>query len=289
MSHPGICHCYDFLQDSINFYIILELGCPRTLADLIAQKRISESEQKAAFRGIAEAVSYIHKMNVAHRDIKPENVLVDNEYRVKLIDFGLACYNDANLISGAGSLYYQAPEILHKRPFDGKVADIWALGVLLYTMMFGRQPWTRRMDREVARQIREGEFCVPVDTPAPLKDLICGMMETDVRTRMTIDEVLTSYWLASVVPRYSSTPSHLEPLTTERVDALLEDETGKEEDASSTDVRQMLRLANRRKSSAKPSRIRGPLSASSNLVLTPMHSVERFVIRDCNCGEDLKG
>jgi serine/threonine protein kinase len=252
MDHPGVCKCHDFIQDSINCYIVLELGPPRTIADLIIEGNISESNCKQIFRGLVEALSYVHKLGIAHRDIKPENVLVDEKYRIKLIDFGLACQNFDKIKSSSGSLAYQAPEILKREPFDGIIADMWALGVVLYYMVYGVPPWTRRRRNEVIRQITEAEFIIPIDATESLRSLICGLMTVDVEKRMTMEEVLSSEWLKGVVPEYKSSSSCVNPLTSDKINIVFQVEHEEKMAALDPAVKKLLEKA---KKTTAPSRL----------------------------------
>lgn len=92
----------------------------------------------------ALAVKYLHSLKVLHRDIKPENLLLDEDFNVKLCDFGWSCnlVENEERLSVCGTYEYMSPEILHKQKHTDKV-DIWCLGILLYEMLHGelnRQP-----------------------------------------------------------------------------------------------------------------------------------------------------
>ena len=88
------------------------------------------------------AISHLHAQNIIHRDIKPTNIMIDKNNKVRLIDFGLAEFKmDNNKKSNhiAGTPYFMSPESLKGR--QGKEADMWSLGVLLYLLISGEYPF----------------------------------------------------------------------------------------------------------------------------------------------------
>lgn len=115
--------------------------------------------------------------------------------RVKLIDFGLSCsVTPGRLLTNfCGSLDYAAPEVLGRRPYDGRAADCFALGVLLFTMVVGVSPF---VDRAAA----ERAACSPfedrpsVETSPEFRDLIDRLLERDPRRRLTIHGVMAHPW-----------------------------------------------------------------------------------------------
>jgi calcium-dependent protein kinase len=91
-------------------------------------------------RGILQAINHCHANKVVHRDIKPENIMVNDEDETKLIDFGLSkTQTKGAMTTVAGTPFYMAPEVLNES-YSAK-ADIWSLGVLLYTMVSGYLPF----------------------------------------------------------------------------------------------------------------------------------------------------
>lgn len=91
-------------------------------------------------RELFSAINHCHSQNIIHRDIKPENIMISNSGTVRLIDFGLSkASKKKNLTTIAGTPYYMAPEVLSGN-YKEK-ADIWSLGVLLYTLVSGYLPF----------------------------------------------------------------------------------------------------------------------------------------------------
>lgn len=105
-----------------------------------------------------QAINHCHAQNIVHRDIKPENIMITDDDEVRLIDFGLSKASNGKkaLQTVAGTPYYMAPEVL-----DGNYAakaDIWSLGVLMYTLVSGYLPFQGKNSAEVFRKIGEADF-----------------------------------------------------------------------------------------------------------------------------------
>jgi serine kinase len=162
-----------------------------SILDLIHKlKRVPEPRACHLFRQILSALEYCHTQGVAHRDLKCENILLDNTFTVKLIDFGFAkCMKDtpklpneekleaifaekasiakrqpkdANLSETyCGSYAYASPEILKGMPYDPFMSDVWAVGCVLFAMVFGRLPFD---DRDPGKLIRVRHHADPTQS-----------------------------------------------------------------------------------------------------------------------------
>jgi len=102
-------------------------------------------------------MSYYHSQNISHRDIKLENILVDyasESKTTKIIDFGFSVQTrelDDKLRTFCGTPAYMSPELCSKKEYSGPASDIWAAGVLLYTLVFGTQPFKARTEMDLFR------------------------------------------------------------------------------------------------------------------------------------------
>lgn len=130
-----------------------------------------------------EAVEYIHSNDVVHRDLKPENILLDDNYNIKVTDFGFARVIEPKerLTDLCGTPGYLAPELLRASMYEdaegyGKEVDLWACGVIMYTLLVGFPPFWHRKQMVMLRNIMAGkyEFCSPEwdDITEEAKDLV---------------------------------------------------------------------------------------------------------------------
>lgn len=101
------------------------------------------------------AVVHMHSRNVVHRDLKLDNILVDTKDRVKIIDFGFATKCDVNekLSFFCGTPHYMDPDLVRKNHYSGHAADVWALGVILFTLLTGRMPYFAEFEADLFRKI----------------------------------------------------------------------------------------------------------------------------------------
>ena len=201
MNHPNIIRFHDLFQDTINFYIIMELFSNNQLFLLISKNgKLIENRAKRIFKQIALAINYLHLNGIAHRDIKLENILIDNNDNIKLIDFGLSSYfkEDELLSIPCGSPIYASPEIVLGIPYDGFKTDIWSLGVVLFFLVFGQSPWTSNLKNIVFSQIKNMEFFIPINISENCTSLINSMMCFNPLKRFSINNVLKSNWLIDI-------------------------------------------------------------------------------------------
>jgi tRNA A-37 threonylcarbamoyl transferase component Bud32 len=140
MKHRNIGEYYRLIEDHKRLFIVMQLCGSLTLNHFCRQfngKRLNEEQSYAVFSQIAKGVKYMHEHNVAHRDLKLTNILIDEEYTVKIIDFGFACEANERHKMYCGTPSYMAPEIVEKKLYFPKPTDIWSLGVVLYKLLTG--------------------------------------------------------------------------------------------------------------------------------------------------------
>lgn len=142
--HPGIIKFYGAKTRDGFVSLYFEYFCGGELFETVkARKMLSEPESLAVFKQIVSAILFIHARNVCHLDLKLENVLVSRKLCVKLIDFGLAveCGPDGSVEGYGGTLRYSAPEAVAGGTYNGKLADAWSCGVMLFIMTNGCFPF----------------------------------------------------------------------------------------------------------------------------------------------------
>lgn len=143
------------------------------------------------------AIEYMHAQDISHRDIKLENILIEARTgKVKVIDFGFSCQCKDRLRVFCGTPSYMSPEIVSKKEYYGGPADIWACGVLLYTLICGTFPFKSiTTEKELFRKINRGILSFSQDNlSSELKDLLKAMLHVDPSERPTATMILNHPW-----------------------------------------------------------------------------------------------
>ncbi|XP_077533983.1 phosphorylase kinase gamma isoform X2 [Haemaphysalis longicornis] len=210
--HPYIIELHDVFESTTFIFLVLELCRHGELFDyLTSVVALSEKKTKSIMKQLFEAVEFIHSQGIVHRDLKPENILLDDELNVKVTDFGFATElaPGETLSELCGTPGYLAPELLKASMYESsegydKQVDMWACGVIMYTLLVGFPPFWHRKQMVMLRNIMEGkyEFCSPEwddITEAP-KDLISKLLVVDPRERITAAQALEHCFFKAVVP-----------------------------------------------------------------------------------------
>ncbi|CAD5226346.1 unnamed protein product [Bursaphelenchus xylophilus] len=196
LTHQNICRLLQFVETKTHFYLVLEHCNGGEMFDYIVQRnKLTEPEARHFFRQLVQAISFCHSQGYAHRDLKPENLLLKDDLRLKVIDFGLSSRTGRLLSTYCGSLAYAAPEVLANRPYDGKASDIWSMGVLLYILITGCSPFQLDNHEAVVRNIKSGVFKIPSFVTPQCADLLRRMMTVNPSARITMPEVLVHPWI----------------------------------------------------------------------------------------------
>jgi serine/threonine-protein kinase len=147
LDHPGVVKTFNG-EDRSQLYMVIEWVDGRLLrAILNEEKRLPVDRAVNLTLQICDALDTLHKHGVVHRDLKPENVMVDDEDRIKLIDFGIAMKEDARRLtfvgmnSTLGTPDYISPELVKGQRGDQR-SDIYSLGAMFYEMLTGEPPYT---------------------------------------------------------------------------------------------------------------------------------------------------
>lgn len=165
LTHPGVVGVYDQGVDGETSYLTMEFVDGTSLRRRLTESGpLSVGEALTTAEAVLDALAVAHRSGVVHRDVKPENVLLATDGRVKVVDFGLArALTDASQTSTGtvlGTVAYLAPELVTHGTSDART-DVYAMGILLFEMLTGRQPFTGSTPIQVAYQH------VNADIPAP--------------------------------------------------------------------------------------------------------------------------
>jgi serine/threonine protein kinase len=185
LEHPNIAQIMEWYEDDANYYIVLEL-CGRNLYQYNKNTMTTEMILDVV-HDVARALTYMHETGIAHRDLKQENVVKCGDVW-KLIDFGFATdkEQDTTII---GTMDYIAPEIIKSMVYDPKKLDVWALGVLLYELVYHEPPFIRRTFQDTYKAIRteEPKYTAVNDR---INTIIKAILIKDYKKRPTMLEVM---------------------------------------------------------------------------------------------------
>ncbi|XP_015121165.1 phosphorylase b kinase gamma catalytic chain, skeletal muscle/heart isoform isoform X2 [Diachasma alloeum] len=200
--HPYIIELHDVFESNTFIFLIFELCKNGELFDyLTSVVTLSEKKTRYIMRQVFEGVLHIHSQGIVHRDLKPENILLDDNLNVKITDFGFArmLKPGDKLFDLCGTPGYLAPEVLKCNMFEnaegyGYEVDIWACGVIMFTLLVGCPPFWHRKQMVMLRNIMEGKYSFTSPewtdiTDAP-KDLIRKLLVVEPLKRASIKEAL---------------------------------------------------------------------------------------------------
>jgi serine/threonine-protein kinase len=190
LAHPNVVNVFDQGQDDDSAYLVMEYLPGITLRDLLQEHGALTAEQtidiaEAVLSGLAAA----HKAGIVHRDLKPENVLLADDGRIKIGDFGLARAASANTATGAallGTIAYLSPELVTRGIADAR-SDIYAVGIMMFEMLTGEQPYKGEQPMQIAYQHANDSVPPPSNVnprvPAELDELVLWATARDPEER----------------------------------------------------------------------------------------------------------
>eukprot|EP00754_Rhynchopus_humris_P019104 Rhum_TRINITY_DN14632_c26_g10::Rhum_TRINITY_DN14632_c26_g10_i1::g.106596::m.106596 len=193
LDHENVLKMTDVLQTSKNIYLILELLTGGDLFDKLDTARwFDEAEALKYFHQLVSGLYYLHSQGIAHRDLKPENLLLNNEGRLHIADFGFSRLLSSTqlLRTVCGTPNYMAPEVLMEEGYDGKKADIWSCGVILYAMLAGYLPFDHSNMTVLCAKIEKGVYRRSSKFSPQAVSIIDQMLTVDPEKRITLDGIL---------------------------------------------------------------------------------------------------
>ncbi|CAG0885478.1 unnamed protein product [Cyprideis torosa] len=205
LDHPNVIKLIEVLDDPDHddLYMVFELLEKGELLILPAQDPLPESRAWGYFRDVLLGLEYLHYNKIIHRDIKPSNLLLGDDGRVRVSDFGVCNLiapgeNDIFLSSTVGTPAFTPPEALSSKKtgdYSGKAADIYSLGVTLYCLVVGDIPFRDSNIVALYSKIQKQEPCFPSSLSPDLVDLLQGMITKDPVRRLTLRLIKEHRWV----------------------------------------------------------------------------------------------
>lgn len=193
VKHPNIVTVFDVFENDKFFQLVMEKhGSGMDLFEFIDRRPMMDEKLGCyIFRQIANAVEYLHSLNILHRDIKDENIIIDQNFHVKLIDFGSATFMEEGKLFSTfyGTTEYCSPEVLAGNKYAGPELEMWSLGVTLYVLMFFENPFL-----DIEETLRAG-LTMPHHVSTALETLLFAMLDKNPKTRCTMRQLISNVWI----------------------------------------------------------------------------------------------
>ncbi len=193
LHHPGIVTIFDVGRDGPHVFIVQQYIPGADLASHLKTRTFTLEQIVALVASVAEAIAFAHQQGFVHRDLKPGNILLDDKGRPHVVDFGLAVHESAQRQcrgERSGTPAYMSPEQVRGEThrLDGR-SDIWSLGVILYQLLTGRQPFRGDSRQELFEEIEHREPRPPrqvqPDLPAELERICLKAINKSIADRYT--------------------------------------------------------------------------------------------------------
>ena len=203
LDHPNIVKYFETYEDDFYIHIVMEYIPGDNLFQVLTEKlnrKLTERQISKIMSCLLKAVLFLHHNGIIHRDIKPENIVFSdtgNFKSLKLIDFGLSIQQNARKEKRrVGTPYYMAPEMISGNFV--KESDVWSIGVIMYILVTGKQPFSGKTKEEVYDKVKNGKYDFKTlyysKCSNLVKDLIKKILVTEPDKRMTIEACLEHSW-----------------------------------------------------------------------------------------------
>ncbi|CAH8550659.1 unnamed protein product [Schistosoma turkestanicum] len=196
--HPHIIRLYHVMETESSIFMVTEYASKGEVFDHISLSHaFGEKEARELFWQIVCAIEFCHASGIVHRDLKAENLLLDADFKIKVADFGFCNFfqNGQLLSTHCGSPQYAAPELFKGESYDGTLADVWSLGVILYILVCGSFPFPGESLGEIRTQVLRGLVRFPFYLSTSCEQVIRSMLQVDPVRRFKLKQVMTTAWM----------------------------------------------------------------------------------------------
>lgn len=205
LSHPNLMSLIDVFEIHTHLFLVMEFVDGVELFEyLVRRGALPSAEALNFFQQIISGLEYCHKRLICHRDLKPENILLDRSLKVKIADFGMTSLSRPGVFldTSCGSPHYCDPMVVSGAKYDGRKADIWSCGVILYAMVTGRLPFDDDNIQRLLKKVQVGHYHMPQNLPAELRNLIASMLTVDPDARITLEQIKVHPWFNTSPPTF---------------------------------------------------------------------------------------
>ena len=194
LNHPNVIFVEEIFETNYYYYNVMEYCDGGELFNyIIKNRRLNDDESAFFYFQLINGLEYIHSLGIVHRDLKPENILLTKEKILKINDFGLSNYfkeGQKKLLSTqCGSLCYSSPEMIKGKKYNGFKIDIWATGIILYSMLCGYLPFEDNDKDILLKKIEQCIISFPKYIKKDAKDLIKKILVIDPEKRIDIKNI----------------------------------------------------------------------------------------------------
>jgi serine/threonine protein kinase len=204
LDHTNVIKMCDVIYKDNFVFIILDYCRNGDFHKFLNGRPLKEKYSLFYLKQMSQGLRYLYDRSIIHRDLKPQNLLLDNNYTLKITDFGFAKYFD---ITGGGmseticgTPLYMAPEIMKFKKYSIK-SDLWSVGVILYEMVVGRTPYKAQNHMELLHRINTEAVIVPIylDISEGCRQLIRKLLQKNPKDRINWEQFFGHSWLVNGV------------------------------------------------------------------------------------------
>ncbi|XP_059291158.1 CBL-interacting serine/threonine-protein kinase 7-like [Lycium ferocissimum] len=213
LNHQNIIQLIEVMATKTKIYLVMELATGGDLHTKLNRRgRFSDSTARFYFHQLVSALHFCHQNGVTHRDMKPQNILLDENNNLKISDFGLSALPEQQknglLHTACGTPAYTAPEVAYRKGYDGKKADSWSCGVILFAFLSGSLPFDDGNIPDMYRAMHRRVFQFPDWVSKPARNVINKLLDPNPNTRLSIEQLMKLSWFKKSATKMGHSSHH---------------------------------------------------------------------------------